>query len=112
MRTRDVVAAIDASVIHGSAAGDPHTKARWSQMKTPSQPAFSAASATRTPTRGSEYVPMFARQIPKRTGVTLESRTVGTVEFTTRPELRGTFGMVASTHWLASAAGMAVLERG
>jgi gamma-glutamyltranspeptidase/glutathione hydrolase len=32
--------------------------------------------------------------------------------FTTRPELRGTFGMVASTHWLASATGMAVLERG
>jgi gamma-glutamyltranspeptidase / glutathione hydrolase len=33
-------------------------------------------------------------------------------EFTTRPELRGTFGMVASTHWLASAVGMSVLERG
>jgi gamma-glutamyltranspeptidase / glutathione hydrolase len=32
--------------------------------------------------------------------------------FTTRPELRGTFGMVASTHWLASAAGMSVLEHG
>jgi gamma-glutamyltranspeptidase / glutathione hydrolase len=32
--------------------------------------------------------------------------------FTTRPELRGTFGAVASTHWLASSAGMAVLERG
>ena len=32
--------------------------------------------------------------------------------FTTRPELSGTFGMVASTHWLASAAGMATLERG
>jgi gamma-glutamyltranspeptidase / glutathione hydrolase len=32
--------------------------------------------------------------------------------FTTRPELRGTFGMVASTHWLSSAAGMAVLEQG
>ncbi len=32
--------------------------------------------------------------------------------FTTRPELRGTFGMVASTHWLASATGMAVLESG
>ena len=30
----------------------------------------------------------------------------------TRPELRGTFGMVASTHWLASQTGMAVLERG
>ena len=32
--------------------------------------------------------------------------------FTTRPELAGTYGMVASTHWLASAAGMAVLEAG
>src|ERR687889_928800 len=34
------------------------------------------------------------------------------MRFTTRPELSGTFGMVASTHWLASAAGMAALERG
>jgi gamma-glutamyltranspeptidase/glutathione hydrolase len=32
--------------------------------------------------------------------------------FTTRPELIGTFGMVASTHWLASSVGMAMLERG
>jgi gamma-glutamyltranspeptidase/glutathione hydrolase len=32
--------------------------------------------------------------------------------FTTRPELHGTFGMVASTHWLASAAGMRTLEAG
>ena len=32
--------------------------------------------------------------------------------FTTRPEIAGTFGVVASTHWLASSAGMAVLERG
>ncbi len=32
--------------------------------------------------------------------------------FTTRPELTGDFGMVASTHWLASATGMGVLERG
>nr|WP_042184131.1 gamma-glutamyltransferase family protein [Kibdelosporangium sp. MJ126-NF4]CEL16089.1 Gamma-glutamyltranspeptidase [Kibdelosporangium sp. MJ126-NF4]CTQ94015.1 Gamma-glutamyltranspeptidase (EC 2.3.2.2) [Kibdelosporangium sp. MJ126-NF4] len=32
--------------------------------------------------------------------------------FTTRPELAGTHGMVASTHWLASAAGMAILEDG
>lgn len=30
----------------------------------------------------------------------------------TRPELSGDVGMVASTHWLASAAGMSVLERG
>jgi gamma-glutamyltranspeptidase/glutathione hydrolase len=32
--------------------------------------------------------------------------------FTTRPEIAGTFGVVASTHWLASAAGMAILEQG
>jgi gamma-glutamyltranspeptidase/glutathione hydrolase len=32
--------------------------------------------------------------------------------FTTRPELAGSYGMVASTHWLASAAGIAVLESG
>ena len=32
--------------------------------------------------------------------------------FTTRPQLAGTFGMVASTHWLATAAGMAALESG
>jgi gamma-glutamyltranspeptidase/glutathione hydrolase len=32
--------------------------------------------------------------------------------FTTRPELTGTFGMVAATHWLAAQSGMAVLEAG
>ena len=32
--------------------------------------------------------------------------------FLTRPELQGTVGMVSSTHWLASAAGMAALEAG
>src|SRR5436190_15288779 len=36
----------------------------------------------------------------------------GRMTFTTRPALRGTCGMVASTHWLASAVGMAVLEEG
>lgn len=32
--------------------------------------------------------------------------------FTTRPTLEGTFGMTASTHWLATASAQAVLERG
>ncbi|QOG07280.1 gamma-glutamyltransferase family protein [Aureimonas sp. OT7] len=32
--------------------------------------------------------------------------------FTTRPEISGTFGVVTSTHWIASAVGMAILERG
>lgn len=32
--------------------------------------------------------------------------------FTTRPEIIGTFGVVSSTHWLASQVGMSVLERG
>ncbi|MEM7301785.1 MAG: gamma-glutamyltransferase family protein [Pseudomonadota bacterium] len=32
--------------------------------------------------------------------------------FTTRPEIKGTFGVVTSTHWIASAVGMSILERG
>lgn len=32
--------------------------------------------------------------------------------FTTRPTLQGTFGMVSSTHWIASTAAMGMLERG
>ncbi|WP_415856204.1 gamma-glutamyltransferase, partial [Sinomonas sp. G460-2] len=34
------------------------------------------------------------------------------MEFTTRPELTGTFGMVSATHWIGAQAGMAMLERG
>ena len=33
-------------------------------------------------------------------------------QFTTRPEIDGTFGVVASTHWIGTAVGMGVLERG
>jgi gamma-glutamyltranspeptidase/glutathione hydrolase len=32
--------------------------------------------------------------------------------FTTRPEITGTFGVATSTHWLATAVGMSMLERG
>src|SRR6266849_6795490 len=32
--------------------------------------------------------------------------------FTTRPEIDGTFGVVTSTHWIATAVGMGILERG
>jgi gamma-glutamyltranspeptidase/glutathione hydrolase len=32
--------------------------------------------------------------------------------FTTRPEIEGTFGVVASTHWIATAVGMSILEKG
>ena len=32
--------------------------------------------------------------------------------FTTRPEIRGTFGVATSTHWIASAVGFGILERG
>ena len=32
--------------------------------------------------------------------------------FTTRPEIEGTFGVVAATHWIATAVGMATLEKG
>lgn len=37
---------------------------------------------------------------------------VNPASFTTRPEITGTFGVVASTHWVATAVGMGVLERG
>ncbi|TQE99169.1 MAG: gamma-glutamyltransferase family protein, partial [Spiribacter salinus] len=32
--------------------------------------------------------------------------------FTTRPDIRGTFGVVTSTHWIATAVGMSILEKG
>ncbi|HEX5213746.1 MAG TPA: gamma-glutamyltransferase family protein [Pseudolabrys sp.] len=32
--------------------------------------------------------------------------------FTTRPEIDGTFGVVTTTHWIATAVGMAALEKG
>ena len=32
--------------------------------------------------------------------------------FTTRPEIEGTFGVVTTTHWIATAVGMGILERG
>jgi gamma-glutamyltranspeptidase/glutathione hydrolase len=32
--------------------------------------------------------------------------------FTSRPEIQGTFGVVATTHWIATAVGMGILERG
>ncbi|WP_299820587.1 gamma-glutamyltransferase family protein [uncultured Roseibium sp.] len=32
--------------------------------------------------------------------------------FTTRPEITGSFGVVTSTHWIASAVGMSILEKG
>ena len=34
------------------------------------------------------------------------------MRFTTRPEITGTFGVATSTHWIASAVGMSVLEKG
>ncbi|NKX45686.1 gamma-glutamyltransferase family protein [Roseicyclus persicicus] len=34
------------------------------------------------------------------------------MSFTTRPEITGTFGVATSTHWIASAVGMKILEQG
>lgn len=33
-------------------------------------------------------------------------------DFTTRPEIRGSFGVATSTHWIASATGFGILEKG
>ncbi len=43
---------------------------------------------------------------------TLESMFTAPPSFLTRPDLRGTFGMAATTHWSASATAQAVLEKG
>ena len=37
---------------------------------------------------------------------------IAPLPFTTRPEIEGLFGVVASTHWIATAVGMAMLEKG
>jgi gamma-glutamyltranspeptidase/glutathione hydrolase len=37
---------------------------------------------------------------------------IAPLPFTTRPEIDGIFGVVATTHWIATAVGMGILERG
>src|SRR3546814_15100068 len=39
-------------------------------------------------------------------------RGISVLNFTPRPEITGTFGVFTSTHWIASAVGMSILERG
>src|SRR5262245_41110508 len=40
-----------------------------------------------------------------------EMKNINPNPFTTRPEIEGTFGVVASTHWIATAVGMAAFEK-
>ncbi len=42
----------------------------------------------------------------------LRHRLVNPLSFTTRPEITGTFGVAASTHWIATGVAMSVLEQG
>src|SRR3954454_13057055 len=69
--------------------------------------AVQAATSARTSSRTSRAI-----ALPSMSAAAISARETIGMTFTTRPELSGTFGMVASTHWLASAAGMAVLEAG
>src|SRR3954451_13041025 len=69
--------------------------------------AVQAARSARTSSRTSRAI-----ALPSMSAAASSARETIGMTFTTRPELSGTFGMVASTHWLASAAGMAVLEAG
>lgn len=39
-------------------------------------------------------------------------RFINPSSFTTRPEIEGTFGAVVTTHWIATAVGMSILEKG
>jgi gamma-glutamyltranspeptidase/glutathione hydrolase len=45
-------------------------------------------------------------------GYCLRMSNINPNPFTTRPVIEGTFGVVASTHWIATAVGMATLEKG
>ncbi len=51
-------------------------------------------------------------RIFKASGTAPTAALDGEPPFSTRPELIGTFGMVASSHWLATASGMSILEKG
>ena len=51
-------------------------------------------------------------RIFKGSGTAPNAMLPGETPFTTRPELIGTFGMVATSHYLGTAAGMSMLERG
>ena len=51
-------------------------------------------------------------RIDRRMGTATAQSNINPNPFTTRPEIDGTFGVVASTHWIATAVGMATLEKG
>src|SRR4051794_9107446 len=55
------------------------------------------------------FIPSPAAPHPRGPG---DNARMSVPTFTTRPEIRGTFGVVASTHWLASQTAMGILERG
>src|SRR5215470_8528522 len=52
---------------------------------------------------------------PREAAQTPDSESMSKINpnpFTTRPEIDGTFGVVTSTHWIATAVGMSMLEKG
>src|SRR5207247_4854745 len=63
------------------------------------------------------YRPPLSARDPQDTSMTESNKRVFMTNinpntFTTRPEIEGTFGVVTSTHWIATAVGMAMLEKG
>jgi gamma-glutamyltranspeptidase/glutathione hydrolase len=58
----------------------------------------------------SAVVKCAARASPARQWIPMSN--INPDPFTTRPEIEGTFGVVTSTHWIATAVGMATLEKG
>ena len=104
----------------GLGDGDPATLDRLFPHEAPDRHAARRPPAhARVPRRGADRLPRRAALRPvrrhrralraprdrRRVGRRRGARPDGRMSFTTRPELRGTFGMVASTHWLASAVG-------
>src|SRR6266550_3359626 len=58
--------------------------------------------------RGGRIRDISSSHVPHRPNMTTPTPT----PFTTRPEIDGIFGVVASTHWIATAVGMSILEKG
>src|SRR5436305_4626409 len=82
-----------------------HAPSRRDVVKTGAAAALASTVAPIGPARGEDDGPV--REVPAGSSGKRAPR-----PFTTRPEIDGTFGVAATTHWIATAVAMAILEKG
>src|SRR5579864_1463574 len=91
----------------------------------PPNPTLRGSRTSSSPTLAARRPARYIDVSMRRPGATQQSRTpspmadkrhfmtnINPNTFTTRPEIEGTFGVVTSTHWIATAVGMGILEKG